>query len=772
MRWAVFLTLSLSLGATQAQTMRPFVAQWGKFTGAADHSSLNRPLSATDQITVQGPHFMRVGPDLRPGTADDTRVRLFGINLSHEAAFPSADRAPEVAATLRSMGFNAVRLHHMDTLPTADPKVFRSTLTTDPYPTLHTGAIERLRHFITALRKEGLYVNLNLMVGYTFRPSTDGIPAIDATGKPPGYASPVHTFHPKLVDLQVTHARRLIAALRLKAEPSLAQVEIMNESSLAAAWLHWDRNLWSDQIAGPYAHELTAQWQAWVMQRHGSWDKACQAWRTCGAEDKSMPTPTQAEALQHGLSNGQLIKLKAWANTWWTKARAALGVQPTHPTLPEAHPKVIDALQFVAEVDRRFMNRLRAVVREETHAHMPVTGTQANFGAPLSFVSHAQMDYVDAHYYLDHPEFPGSNWSDTDWRIRNESMAHTGLDSVLELAFLRDFNRPFVVSEFNQPHPNTQGYEVLPLVAAVAAQQDWDGLFFFDYADGHTDRHTPNNFNLQGDWTKASVIGLSARLFRTPSVPPLRATQTTPSAPDMWWSSAATDRRPDNWQRQLALKHGLAPIAALTHRWGYALTPTHTERVGKGGEAVFKQTDEKAIHVTAPLVSGVFGEVQPGQPLKTSHLTVEDLSQKPGRSLGVLVHSLDGLPLSDSKHMLMAVPAVVSGSLPGSTPPRPQRLVPYKNDRSWWTLEPITGSSPAPASSGRNAIPPLWISNDPLRVRLDHPTPRMTVFPLDPNGKRLSALGHNRIAKTQHQWVLDINQGNDATALWFELVLQ
>ncbi len=762
--------LVLGVCHAQGQQMRPFVAQWGKFTGAADHSSLNQPVTAADRITVQGPHFMRAGPDLRPGTADDTRVRLFGINLSHEAAFPSVERATEVAATLRSMGFNAVRLHHMDTRPSADPQVFRSTLTTGPYPTLHTGAIERLRHFITALRKEGLYVNLNLMVGYAFRPATDGVPALDASGTPPSYASPVHTFHPKLVELQVNHARQLISALRLKTAPNLAQVEIMNESSLAAAWLHWDPNVWRDQISGPYARELTAQWQTWVIQRHGSWDTACQAWRTCGSEDKAMPTPAQAEALQHGLPSGQLIKLKTLATTWWGKARAALGAQPAHPPATVVHPKVVDALHFVAEVDRRFMNRLKAVVKEETHAQMPVTGTQINFGAPLSFASHAQMDYVDAHYYLDHPEFPGSSWSDTHWRIRNESMARAGLDSLLELAFFRDFNRPFVVSEFNQPHPNTHSYEVLPLMAAVAAQQDWDGLYFFDYTDGHTDRHTPHNFNLQGDWTKASVIGLSARMFRTPSLPPLRAIHTAAPSPESWWSSAATDRRPDNWQRQLTQRQGMALSTALSHRVGYTPNTQPAETLGSGGESVFRQSEERAIHLTSLLVSGVFGETQPGQALKTNRLTVEDPSQRPGRSLGVLVHSLDALPLGESKHLLISVPALVSGSLAGSTPPRPQRLVPYQGDRTWWTLEPPL-HPPTQVSSSRTAVPPLWVSSEPLRIRLEHPNTGLTVFPLEPSGKRLPALGANRVTRIGHQWVLDINQGNDPTALWFELVL-
>lgn len=750
------------------QDMHPFAAQWGRFVGAADHSELNAPLTASDEIAVRGSHFMRIGPDLQAGTADDSRVRLFGVNLAYEAAFPSFEQAREVAATLRSMGVNAVRLHHLDSLPTDQPDVFRSTLTTGPYPTLHAGAVARLRHFLVALQKEGIYVNLNLMVGYLFRPQMDDIPALDASGTPPGHASPVHSFHPRLIKLQQEHAHRLISALQLKGNPGLAQVEIINESSLASAWFHWKREYWNEQVAGPYAAELNHQWQLWVQKRHGSWEQACKVWKTCAAENRAMPTPSEADALQHGLTAEYLLKLKSWITTWWTRIRYAGKVSPRKGLDGTLHPKVADALTFIAETDRQFLNALKQTVRSATRPNLPVAGTQINFGAPLSFLSQAQMDYLDAHYYLDHPTFPGTNWSDTDWYIRNDSMAHMGLDSLLALAFYRDPQRPFVVSEFNQPHPNAHGYEILPLMATMAAQQDWDGIYFFDYADRYGAVAGPRNFNLQGDWTKSSVIGLSARIFRMASVPTLSHSHPAPADPSEWLGAAARDRRPDNWERHLTLLRQVPLTHALSTRVGYNTDPSTP--LGRSHRlSLTHLPDERVIQITAPLVKGVFGEAHPGQPLQAGNTSLETTATVPGHSRAMLMHSLDGKHLGESRHMLIALPALVSGSRPGQTPHQPQRLVPYKADRSKWTLEPDAGTSSL-ASASRRSSAPLWIEKEPVRLSFEHVSSQLTVFPLDPNGKRLKPLDPRRIGHSGTRWSLELNQTPDATALWYEVL--
>jgi hypothetical protein len=106
-----------------------------------------------------------------------------------------------------------------------------------------------------------------------------------------------------------------------------------------------------------------------------------------------------------------------------------------------------------------------------------------SYGGALNYDSQAQMDYIDEHFYIDHPDFPGPAWDRNDWRIHDTSAAGGELRQLLNLGLRRDMRKPFVVSEFNQPFPNRQGTEIQPLMAIVAAMQDWDGLFFFDYMD-------------------------------------------------------------------------------------------------------------------------------------------------------------------------------------------------------------------------------------------------------------------------------------------------
>lgn len=768
LRALVAITWAAALFATaHAQTFVPFQPAWGKFVEAADHSHLNKPLTPADAIAVSGPHFVKLGPDLKVGTHDDERVRLFGINLSHEAAFPSPERAKEVAVTLRSLGFNAVRLHHMDTQPTGDARQFRSTLTTAPYPSLHAGAIERLKRFILELRQQGIYVNLNLMVGYSFRPTVDGVPALDDKGTAPAYGSPVHVFFPKMVDLQVLHAQRLIGALQLKNDPALAQVEIMNESSLASAWLHWQPQHWATHIRGPYAAELDRQWNSWVDKRHGSMQAACQAWTTCDHENGKLLTPADAEALQHGVQSGFLLKLKQKGSDWLQSAKAWVTSSATaRPLAGAPHPKVLDTLRFIAETDRGFLERMRRVVQEVTRPTLPVAGTQVNFGAPLNFESHRNMDYVDAHFYVDHPDYPGGMWSDTDWRIRNESMADKGLEQLLALALYRDKQRPFVVSEFNQPFPNQSGQDVFPVTAAVAAMQDWDGLYFFDYVDAQADRVLPNYFNLQGDWPKTVTVGLAARMFRTLSIAASASVTHPPSTDADWLHAAALERRPDTWERFLGRYHRMADQATLTGRLGNTQTADWADVRPHTTHQVQQRKDDRQIRITAPTVHGLFGEMGPAGALRTDVLAFSPpIGAQPTDMVSLLLHSLDGAPLTQSRHMLLVAPTQVMGSQPGHTPPQVQQLVPYKGDRSWWTLDPGSGS----ASSPRRATAPLWLARKVIPVRIRTAARSLTVYPLGPTGTRMDALPPQHVVPTADGHELTLNAQKGQAALWFEI---
>src|SRR5207248_905094 len=105
------------------------------------------------------------------------------------------------------------------------------------------------------------------------------------------------------------------------------------------------------------------------------------------------------------------------------------------------------------------------------------------------------MSYQDNHFYVDHYNFPHAQWDQHDWRIRDTSSVGTGLSQFVNMAFSREAAKPFTVSEFNQPWPNTYAGEIDPSIAAFAAFQDWDGLMHFAYSHSHSwDQPGPNGF--------------------------------------------------------------------------------------------------------------------------------------------------------------------------------------------------------------------------------------------------------------------------------------
>ncbi len=237
-----------------------FAIDQDRLGGAPDFSSLNHPLTAADRLFVRDGHFYRVGPDLKPGTADDERVRLFGVNMAFGANFPETADAARIARRLRRLGVNLVRCHHMDSSPDRNPETANSLLTQEPYPTLNPVSVARMRHFLDALAAEGIYINLNLHVGYQFRPEIDHVPQVPGMAFPT-QSKPLHIFYPRMVGLQVEYTRKVLDALKLKNDPVLAMVEIDNETSMQQTWQNGSLDRYA---AGEYRTELEKQWHEFL----------------------------------------------------------------------------------------------------------------------------------------------------------------------------------------------------------------------------------------------------------------------------------------------------------------------------------------------------------------------------------------------------------------------------------------------------------------------------------------------------------------------------
>lgn len=266
----------LFAASVHAQEFFQFQVDQDNLAGAPDFSFLNQPIEPKDRVFVRDGHFFKLGADLIPGTADDERVRFFGVNLAFSGNFPEEKDAARIARRLRKLGVNLVRSHHMDTQPDARAENANSILlSTGPYPTFNPIAVGRLRVFLDALKGEGIYANINLHVGYVFRPGVDGLPLWPGTGGFPTQSKPLHILYPRMIELQAQFTRELISQLQLKDDPVLAMVETNNETSLVYAW---QSNQLDGVLLGEYRADATRQWNEFLSVKYGETGKLREAW--------------------------------------------------------------------------------------------------------------------------------------------------------------------------------------------------------------------------------------------------------------------------------------------------------------------------------------------------------------------------------------------------------------------------------------------------------------------------------------------------------------
>ena len=182
-----------------------------------------------------------------------------------------------------------------------------------------------------------------------------------------------------------------------------------------------------------------------------------------------------------------------------------------------------DARQFMADTEKDFIRELKGFLKRDLGVRVPITASQITYhGAEIVAET---CDYADIHAYWEHPHFPGRPWDPANWTIRNTPMELLpDADSLLNRAPWRLLDRPFTISEWNIPDPNDYAASTLPFAAMVAAMQDWDGVFFFDY---HSSREGWNTdrmrgyFSLNGQPVKLALLSACANLYRRGDLKPL-----------------------------------------------------------------------------------------------------------------------------------------------------------------------------------------------------------------------------------------------------------
>jgi len=166
---------------------------------------------------------------------DGTEARFWGTNFNSAQCFPSHEHSEKVAKRLAKTGVNIVRFHQMDA-EFSTPNIFQftmgknkpNTLTFDPV------SIDRLDYLIYCLKKEGIYIFMDLLTYRKFK-AGDGVEAAHKLGNA---AKPYSTFSRKLIELQKKFNYNLwthinpYTKLAYMDEPAIALTGVTNENDL------------------------------------------------------------------------------------------------------------------------------------------------------------------------------------------------------------------------------------------------------------------------------------------------------------------------------------------------------------------------------------------------------------------------------------------------------------------------------------------------------------------------------------------------------------
>jgi hypothetical protein len=231
-------------------------------------------------------------------------IRFNGTNLTGAANFPSHEDADRLADRLARFGINIVRLHYFDApygnlredqerglfgVGDSVPQRFRA----DPAVVVpfDPEALDRLDYLIAALKKRGIYVNINLHVARLFK----GRCFINAS----------------VVASEKEFARRLLThvnpytGLAYTDEPAVAMIEINNENSLIRSYrMGWFDRLPTEWFPEPSDTEFRDKWNEWLGAKYASSEAMWEAWGLGSASQQGKERHGRNPAGASGLYSG------------------------------------------------------------------------------------------------------------------------------------------------------------------------------------------------------------------------------------------------------------------------------------------------------------------------------------------------------------------------------------------------------------------------------------------------------------------------------------
>ncbi|MEL7237256.1 MAG: hypothetical protein AAGK78_00215 [Planctomycetota bacterium] len=221
---------------------------------------------AEARVTVEGAHLY----------ADGERTKFWGVNICGDAAFPDKERAEAFAGHLAKLGINSVRLHHLD-------NNWQSRNIFGPMPNATTRRLDpemldRLDFFIAALKKHGIYSNVNVLCSRK-HVEGDGVPQ-DVLDTPWKLTHTLAFVDPQLRDLHKETAKQILkhvnpyTGMTYAEDPAVAIVEVTNENGLIQPFFEGKFH----QMPERHQQMLTTKWNDWLAEKYGTAEAITAAW--------------------------------------------------------------------------------------------------------------------------------------------------------------------------------------------------------------------------------------------------------------------------------------------------------------------------------------------------------------------------------------------------------------------------------------------------------------------------------------------------------------
>ena len=560
-----------------------------------------------------------------------TPARFYGINLCFTAQYLKHEDADQLADRLVRIGYNAVRIHHYES-----ELVKRGPGNAGQFV---PEKLDQLDYLFAALKKRGIYVTTDLYVSRTVAMSDvyegeTGVLEMDA------FKMAAHV-NDRAFENYKTFARALLnhenpyTKLRYAADPALAWLSLINEDNPGN---------FIAKLKGKQREDWQRAWNRWLAARY--------------------PDRTELKRALGNLSDDQ------------NPAKGNVPFQNIYG--PGPGPTTFNT--FLAEIERDFYQRTKKFLRDELHCQALLTDCNAWHNPVQMQAVRGDFDYVDDHFYVDHPNFIERPWA-LPSSCPNTSPIAGGARGGNACAFTRVFGKPFTITEFNYSSPGRFRGVGGILTGALGAVQEWDGLWRFAYSHNRESVNRPsamNYFDIASDPLNMAAERASLCLFLRGDIQPakhavsltataddlLRSANTscdkTPSWMGLAWLtrvgwSINTKSAPDIFSLPFtgeAMKSdtGKTILSTLQERqWLPANNRTQFDKKrfqNENGEVTI-DAPENILTLDTPLTAGGFAPA--GRKIETRAASIEILDT----DATVWVSSLDGKPISTSQRLLV-----------------------------------------------------------------------------------------------------------------------